>query len=102
MCAGVSAALTMASVPRFDGTDEVERNIPVHTEAENYFALPLIIPNVAIVFPPSTLINPGNHVKVQEGTLGFFIASDAKEVKRYQKLRTKSQLGLKLLFFFTF
>ncbi|XP_029698701.1 calcium-activated potassium channel subunit alpha-1 isoform X4 [Takifugu rubripes] len=30
----------------------------------------------------STLINPGNHVKVQEGTLGFFIASDAKEVKR--------------------
>ncbi|XP_071318913.1 calcium-activated potassium channel subunit alpha-1 isoform X8 [Trachinotus anak] len=30
----------------------------------------------------STLINPGNHVKMQEGTLGFFIASDAKEVKR--------------------
>uniref|UniRef100_A0A8C8MGH6 BK channel n=1 Tax=Oncorhynchus tshawytscha TaxID=74940 RepID=A0A8C8MGH6_ONCTS len=29
-----------------------------------------------------TLINPGNHVKMQEGTLGFFIASDAKEVKR--------------------
>ncbi|XP_031729236.1 calcium-activated potassium channel subunit alpha-1a isoform X1 [Anarrhichthys ocellatus] len=28
------------------------------------------------------LINPGNHVKLQEGTLGFFIASDAKEVKR--------------------
>ncbi|XP_050754930.1 calcium-activated potassium channel subunit alpha-1 isoform X11 [Gymnogyps californianus] len=28
------------------------------------------------------LINPGNHVKIQEGTLGFFIASDAKEVKR--------------------
>ncbi|XP_030297812.1 calcium-activated potassium channel subunit alpha-1a isoform X5 [Sparus aurata] len=28
------------------------------------------------------LINPGNHVKMQEGTLGFFIASDAKEVKR--------------------
>uniref|UniRef100_A0A8C8GLB4 Calcium-activated potassium channel subunit alpha-1 n=1 Tax=Oncorhynchus tshawytscha TaxID=74940 RepID=A0A8C8GLB4_ONCTS len=25
------------------------------------------------------LINPGNHVKMQEGTLGFFIASDAKE-----------------------
>uniref|UniRef100_A0A8C6K311 Calcium-activated potassium channel subunit alpha-1 n=1 Tax=Melopsittacus undulatus TaxID=13146 RepID=A0A8C6K311_MELUD len=25
------------------------------------------------------LINPGNHVKIQEGTLGFFIASDAKE-----------------------
>uniref|UniRef100_Q8AYS8-9 Isoform 9 of Calcium-activated potassium channel subunit alpha-1 n=1 Tax=Gallus gallus TaxID=9031 RepID=Q8AYS8-9 len=33
--------------------------------------------------PTSTiLINPGNHVKIQEGTLGFFIASDAKEVKR--------------------
>uniref|UniRef100_A0A8C8HTQ6 BK channel n=2 Tax=Oncorhynchus TaxID=8016 RepID=A0A8C8HTQ6_ONCTS len=31
---------------------------------------------------PSILINPGNHVKMQEGTLGFFIASDAKEVKR--------------------
>ncbi|XP_019738774.1 calcium-activated potassium channel subunit alpha-1-like [Hippocampus comes] len=30
----------------------------------------------------STLINPGNHVKMQEGMLGFFIASDAKEVKR--------------------
>nr|XP_046210408.1 calcium-activated potassium channel subunit alpha-1-like isoform X4 [Oncorhynchus gorbuscha] len=30
----------------------------------------------------STLINPGNHVTMQEGTLGFFIASDAKEVKR--------------------
>ncbi|XP_023264920.1 calcium-activated potassium channel subunit alpha-1 isoform X11 [Seriola lalandi dorsalis] len=30
----------------------------------------------------STLINPGNHVKMEEGTLGFFIASDAKEVKR--------------------
>uniref|UniRef100_H3CT90 Calcium-activated potassium channel subunit alpha-1 n=1 Tax=Tetraodon nigroviridis TaxID=99883 RepID=H3CT90_TETNG len=30
---------------------------------------------------PSILINPGNHVKMQEGTLGFFIASDAKEVK---------------------
>uniref|UniRef100_A0A8B9E6I6 Calcium-activated potassium channel subunit alpha-1 n=1 Tax=Anser cygnoides TaxID=8845 RepID=A0A8B9E6I6_ANSCY len=30
----------------------------------------------------SILINPGNHVKIQEGTLGFFIASDAKEVKR--------------------
>ncbi|CAF98632.1 unnamed protein product, partial [Tetraodon nigroviridis] len=29
----------------------------------------------------SILINPGNHVKMQEGTLGFFIASDAKEVK---------------------
>uniref|UniRef100_A0ACB8ET87 Calcium-activated potassium channel subunit alpha-1 n=1 Tax=Sphaerodactylus townsendi TaxID=933632 RepID=A0ACB8ET87_9SAUR len=28
------------------------------------------------------LINPGNQVKIQEGTLGFFIASDAKEVKR--------------------
>uniref|UniRef100_A0A452QNB0 Calcium-activated potassium channel subunit alpha-1 n=1 Tax=Ursus americanus TaxID=9643 RepID=A0A452QNB0_URSAM len=28
------------------------------------------------------LINPGNHLKIQEGTLGFFIASDAKEVKR--------------------
>uniref|UniRef100_A0A8C3PDF5 Calcium-activated potassium channel subunit alpha-1 n=1 Tax=Chrysemys picta bellii TaxID=8478 RepID=A0A8C3PDF5_CHRPI len=27
----------------------------------------------------SILINPGNHVKIQEGTLGFFIASDAKE-----------------------
>uniref|UniRef100_A0A8C9Z7F4 Calcium-activated potassium channel subunit alpha-1 n=1 Tax=Sander lucioperca TaxID=283035 RepID=A0A8C9Z7F4_SANLU len=27
----------------------------------------------------SILINPGNHVKMQEGTLGFFIASDAKE-----------------------
>lgn len=31
----------------------------------------------------STLINPGNHVKMQEGMLGFFIASDAKEVKRW-------------------
>ncbi|XP_063730942.1 calcium-activated potassium channel subunit alpha-1a isoform X4 [Eleginops maclovinus] len=30
----------------------------------------------------SILINPGNNVKMQEGTLGFFIASDAKEVKR--------------------
>ncbi|XP_077469654.1 calcium-activated potassium channel subunit alpha-1a isoform X16 [Stigmatopora argus] len=30
----------------------------------------------------SILINPGNHFKLQEGTLGFFIASDAKEVKR--------------------
>uniref|UniRef100_A0A4W3IEJ9 BK channel n=1 Tax=Callorhinchus milii TaxID=7868 RepID=A0A4W3IEJ9_CALMI len=30
----------------------------------------------------SILINPGNNVKIQEGTLGFFIASDAKEVKR--------------------
>ncbi|XP_032868523.1 calcium-activated potassium channel subunit alpha-1 isoform X7 [Amblyraja radiata] len=28
------------------------------------------------------LINPGNHIKIHEGTLGFFIASDAKEVKR--------------------
>nr|AJP74816.1 calcium-activated potassium channel subunit alpha-1 [Leucoraja erinacea] len=27
-------------------------------------------------------INPGNHIKIHEGTLGFFIASDAKEVKR--------------------
>jgi len=36
---------------------------------------------VCVCFP-STLINPGNHVKMQEGTLGFFIASDAKEVKR--------------------
>uniref|UniRef100_A0A452QQP0 Calcium-activated potassium channel subunit alpha-1 n=1 Tax=Ursus americanus TaxID=9643 RepID=A0A452QQP0_URSAM len=27
----------------------------------------------------SILINPGNHLKIQEGTLGFFIASDAKE-----------------------
>lgn len=34
------------------------------------------------VSPSSILINPGNHVKIQEGTLGFFIASDAKEVKR--------------------
>uniref|UniRef100_A0A671MSD1 BK channel n=1 Tax=Sinocyclocheilus anshuiensis TaxID=1608454 RepID=A0A671MSD1_9TELE len=32
--------------------------------------------------PLRILINPGNHVKMQEGTLGFFIASDAKEVKR--------------------
>uniref|UniRef100_A0AAR2ILM2 Calcium-activated potassium channel subunit alpha-1 n=1 Tax=Pygocentrus nattereri TaxID=42514 RepID=A0AAR2ILM2_PYGNA len=32
--------------------------------------------------PLCILINPGNHVKMQEGTLGFFIASDAKEVKR--------------------
>ncbi|XP_039205227.1 calcium-activated potassium channel subunit alpha-1 isoform X5 [Crotalus tigris] len=30
----------------------------------------------------SILINPGNHVKILEGTLGFFIASDSKEVKR--------------------
>uniref|UniRef100_A0A8C6K2X1 Calcium-activated potassium channel subunit alpha-1 n=1 Tax=Melopsittacus undulatus TaxID=13146 RepID=A0A8C6K2X1_MELUD len=35
------------------------------------------IPTVGFI-----LINPGNHVKIQEGTLGFFIASDAKEVKR--------------------
>ncbi|XP_077115545.1 calcium-activated potassium channel subunit alpha-1 isoform X16 [Ranitomeya variabilis] len=28
------------------------------------------------------IINPGNHLKIKEGTLGFFIASDAKEVKR--------------------
>ncbi|CAK8696935.1 unnamed protein product [Clavelina lepadiformis] len=28
------------------------------------------------------LINPGNHVKIQDGTLGFFIAQSAKEVKR--------------------
>ncbi|XP_063290292.1 calcium-activated potassium channel subunit alpha-1 isoform X3 [Pelobates fuscus] len=28
------------------------------------------------------IINPSNHVKIKEGTLGFFIASDAKEVKR--------------------
>uniref|UniRef100_A0A8C3K2B7 Calcium-activated potassium channel BK alpha subunit domain-containing protein n=1 Tax=Calidris pygmaea TaxID=425635 RepID=A0A8C3K2B7_9CHAR len=34
----------------------------------------------------SILINPGNHVKIQEGTLGFFIASDAKEVKRKPEL----------------
>uniref|UniRef100_A0A4W5RAP2 Potassium calcium-activated channel subfamily M alpha 1 n=1 Tax=Hucho hucho TaxID=62062 RepID=A0A4W5RAP2_9TELE len=34
-----------------------------------------------------TLINPGNHVKMQEGTLGFFIASDAKEVKRLVLVR---------------
>uniref|UniRef100_A0A8C5NTR7 Calcium-activated potassium channel subunit alpha-1 n=1 Tax=Junco hyemalis TaxID=40217 RepID=A0A8C5NTR7_JUNHY len=33
-------------------------------------------------YGPRILINPGNHVKIQEGTLGFFIASDAKEVKR--------------------
>uniref|UniRef100_A0A8C7ZNM9 Calcium-activated potassium channel subunit alpha-1 n=1 Tax=Oryzias sinensis TaxID=183150 RepID=A0A8C7ZNM9_9TELE len=33
-------------------------------------------------FVKCILINPGNHVKMQEGTLGFFIASDAKEVKR--------------------
>ncbi|KAK3528741.1 hypothetical protein QTP70_011211 [Hemibagrus guttatus] len=39
---------------------------------------------VGLSFPMvcDTLINPGNHVKMQEGTLGFFIASDAKEVKR--------------------
>ncbi|XP_067876689.1 calcium-activated potassium channel subunit alpha-1a isoform X4 [Heterodontus francisci] len=30
----------------------------------------------------SILINPGNHIKIHEGTLGFFIANDAKEVKR--------------------
>lgn len=36
----------------------------------------------------STLINPGNHVKMQEGTLGFFIASDAKEVKRWADLHS--------------
>ncbi|XP_062926578.1 calcium-activated potassium channel subunit alpha-1a isoform X3 [Mobula hypostoma] len=30
----------------------------------------------------SILINPGNHIRIHEGTLGFFIASDAKEVKR--------------------
>nr|XP_039272746.1 calcium-activated potassium channel subunit alpha-1-like [Styela clava] len=28
------------------------------------------------------MINPGNHVKIQEGTLGFFVAQSAKEVKR--------------------
>ncbi|TNN78502.1 Calcium-activated potassium channel subunit alpha-1 [Liparis tanakae] len=39
---------------------------------------------VGLTFPTvcDILINPGNHVKLQEGTLGFFIASDAKEVKR--------------------
>ncbi|XP_021254483.1 calcium-activated potassium channel subunit alpha-1 isoform X4 [Numida meleagris] len=39
---------------------------------------------VGLSFPAvcDILINPGNHVKIQEGTLGFFIASDAKEVKR--------------------
>ncbi|XP_053088771.1 calcium-activated potassium channel subunit alpha-1a isoform X4 [Pangasianodon hypophthalmus] len=39
---------------------------------------------VGLSFPTvcDILINPGNHVKMQEGTLGFFIASDAKEVKR--------------------
>uniref|UniRef100_A0A8C1KWN5 Calcium-activated potassium channel subunit alpha-1 n=1 Tax=Cyprinus carpio TaxID=7962 RepID=A0A8C1KWN5_CYPCA len=36
----------------------------------------------------STLINPGNHVKMQEGTLGFFIASDAKEVKSFVASQT--------------
>uniref|UniRef100_A0A8C1L6I1 Calcium-activated potassium channel subunit alpha-1 n=1 Tax=Cyprinus carpio TaxID=7962 RepID=A0A8C1L6I1_CYPCA len=36
----------------------------------------------------STLINPGNHVKMQEGTLGFFIASDAKEVKSWVASQT--------------
>uniref|UniRef100_A0A8C4R7V4 BK channel n=1 Tax=Eptatretus burgeri TaxID=7764 RepID=A0A8C4R7V4_EPTBU len=30
----------------------------------------------------SILMNPGHQVRIQEGTLGFFIASDAKEVKR--------------------
>ncbi|XP_048842605.1 calcium-activated potassium channel subunit alpha-1-like isoform X13 [Brienomyrus brachyistius] len=28
------------------------------------------------------IINPGNHLKLIDGTLGFFIANDAKEVKR--------------------
>uniref|UniRef100_A0A5F9CPE4 Calcium-activated potassium channel subunit alpha-1 n=1 Tax=Oryctolagus cuniculus TaxID=9986 RepID=A0A5F9CPE4_RABIT len=39
---------------------------------------------VGLSFPTvcDILINPGNHLKIQEGTLGFFIASDAKEVKR--------------------
>ncbi|KAM3834787.1 LOW QUALITY PROTEIN: calcium-activated potassium channel subunit alpha-1 [Vipera latastei] len=31
----------------------------------------------------SILINPGNHVKIQEGTLGFFIASDSKVKRAY-------------------
>uniref|UniRef100_A0A8C0KUF7 Potassium calcium-activated channel subfamily M alpha 1 n=1 Tax=Canis lupus dingo TaxID=286419 RepID=A0A8C0KUF7_CANLU len=41
------------------------------------------------------LINPGNHLKIQEGTLGFFIASDAKEVKR--KPEDKETLKTSLL-----
>uniref|UniRef100_A0A8D0CJZ4 BK channel n=1 Tax=Scleropages formosus TaxID=113540 RepID=A0A8D0CJZ4_SCLFO len=40
----------------------------------------------------SILINPGNHVKIQEGTLGFFIASDAKETKQLVNM------GLRLVF----
>uniref|UniRef100_A0A674AMM1 Calcium-activated potassium channel subunit alpha-1 n=1 Tax=Salmo trutta TaxID=8032 RepID=A0A674AMM1_SALTR len=42
----------------------------------------IAIENKSELGESSILINPGNHVKMQEGTLGFFIASDAKEVKR--------------------
>ncbi|XP_075924825.1 calcium-activated potassium channel subunit alpha-1 isoform X2 [Petromyzon marinus] len=30
----------------------------------------------------SILLNPGSHVRIQDGTLAFFIANDSKEVKR--------------------
>uniref|UniRef100_H2ZIB6 BK channel n=1 Tax=Ciona savignyi TaxID=51511 RepID=H2ZIB6_CIOSA len=48
----------------------------------------------------SILINPGNHVKIQEGTLGFFIAQSAKEVKRayvYCKHCHTNVVGVKTL-----
>uniref|UniRef100_A0A8C7TQP9 Calcium-activated potassium channel subunit alpha-1 n=1 Tax=Oncorhynchus mykiss TaxID=8022 RepID=A0A8C7TQP9_ONCMY len=47
-----------------------------------YVKLKLLLIAIDSLCCTFTLINPGNHVKMQEGTLGFFIASDAKEVKR--------------------
>ncbi|KAB0384388.1 hypothetical protein FD755_006305, partial [Muntiacus reevesi] len=51
--------------------------IKVTSRKTSTFASLITLKHVAII-----LINPGNHLKIQEGTLGFFIASDAKEVKR--------------------
>uniref|UniRef100_A0A8D2QLI2 Calcium-activated potassium channel subunit alpha-1 n=1 Tax=Zosterops lateralis melanops TaxID=1220523 RepID=A0A8D2QLI2_ZOSLA len=51
------------------------RYVPGHDRAQKKEA-------ILMSYNYSILINPGNHVKIQEGTLGFFIASDAKEVKR--------------------
>uniref|UniRef100_A0A8C7TIR4 Calcium-activated potassium channel subunit alpha-1 n=1 Tax=Oncorhynchus mykiss TaxID=8022 RepID=A0A8C7TIR4_ONCMY len=53
-----------------------------------YVKLKLLLIAIDSLCCTFTLINPGNHVKMQEGTLGFFIASDAKEVKStYSKCR---------------
>ncbi|KAB0346903.1 hypothetical protein FD754_011760 [Muntiacus muntjak] len=51
--------------------------IKVTSRKTSTFASLITLKHVAVI-----LINPGNHLKIQEGTLGFFIASDAKEVKR--------------------